>query len=244
MNPTTLRWTTVALALALLPACGLLKPDIGFGTGSASGSGSYRWLKPAADDGSDVAPWADARDHALAVADRIAADAPEGVALHDAATWSEGDAVLHDDVETLLDELWRRGLPYEIASEVEAAALELEGAVVRIRHVVLVREASGVVVRQTGAGHYGEGGDGWAAAELETPIGMVTLVATGLGGEASAPAADELLDALALAAGDVTIGCALGLEDDATGRLLDAGFRIEVAAPDRGLLLTRPAADR
>jgi len=248
-NPSTplrLGSALAALLLLLLAACGALAPDFHFGPAFAAalasgGGGTYG---SGSKTGIDCAqPWAAAYEHVLALADELERDTPDAIALPDAVTWRQGGAIRHDDVELLLDVLWRRDLRYEIASEVLADERVVNGADVAIRHLVLVRQGAAVTVTGVSHGWFTHGRDGWASAELATPVGAVTLTATGLDAQSPPDDVDELLDALAFSTSTTIVGCGLDLEDPAVDPFAAAGFAPACATGD-GLLLERGGAAR
>ena len=231
-------------ALTLLPACGLFKPDLHLGPAFAAAlaSGSTGTYGAGSRKASSAEPWVEARAHVLDLADGLGRSAPDAIALHDAATWRRGDAVLHDDVHLLLDELARRGHAYEVASEVPVHPDAAWDARLEIRHLVLVRAGAGIEVVEAALGSYASDDDGWAAATLAGPAGLVTIVATRLDPEPAGTQVDELLDALAWSRGETIVACGLALEDPKVRALLDAGFEIAAESADHGLLLARRGA--
>lgn len=240
------------VALLLLPCCGFFAPDIGFGskgsgTRTSWGMGSRKVLvdeagAERAGDAASVALRA-AREQVQNLAARLAVERPDVVAVCEAATWLRDGTVVHDDLELLLDELARHGLLYEVASAVRAAEVVRADSHVALRHAVLVREGTDVSAATQGAYVDANAPDGWAAVEVAAPDGTVTVVATGLRETDGVGSVDELLDALAFAAGDASIACGLAVGDAPIGALLEAGFEILDEAPGHGLLLARVAAE-
>lgn len=255
MNHLSIAWKPVGslTLLCLLVACGplALGPYWTSAVPATSSSGSasgWRDLFGGSQKLADAQPWTEAGEHIRSLADEVASLAPDVIGLHDAATWRRADVVLHDDVALLLDELWLRDLAYRVASEavvIEDRVAEATdaGAEVRleVRHLVLVREGTGVTVGEASHGRYESGSDGWAAAALLTPDGPITVVATGLASGRAGAEVDELVDLLALAQGKTLLGTGLDIGDPAVAVLGDAGY---VPTEERGdsLLLERDAA--
>lgn len=233
----------VIVSLLLLPGCGFFSPSISLGGNGSSqktgwGQGNGKALAAASRAGKAGALAQDpldlARAQILALADGLVEEAPDVIALLDAATWRQEGIVLHDDVAQLLDELWRAGLDYEPASEL--VTHQADG--LTVRHVLLAREDGvGEVVGASGS-RYREPGDGWVAVEVDADGAVERILATGLGGSHAEAQAQELLDALSSVDGSCVVVCDIEADSPVSDAFHADGFVIVAAGP-QGLLLER-----
>ncbi len=176
----------------------------------------------------------DARERAFELAGILASERPDVLALRDAVTRRADGHIVHDDVELLLDELWRRDVAYEIASEV----VVFEDEELTLRHLVLAGAEGVVAIVGGDAGLYASGDDGWTAAVLEASGTAIRVVATGLDRPHARADADELLDVLAVASTRSVVACGLTIADDVVDTLRNAGYALSFESDD-GLLLER-----